>query len=150
MFIFQHPAAADCAVGDLISRKKLTLQGLMLHLGEASYMEHTLLGQEWVCAIHWLMHRPKWLPGGSAAAKSRRDVWLLQSPLWGHIKLCTRSTLYMTEWTAWYMGQHPRELEELIYQIWAKKKRKKTLLETTIDTDKPLQGSNLETLRWKW
>lgn len=151
MFIFQHPAAADCAVGDLISRDKLTLQGLMFHLDEASYMEHTLLEQEWgVFAIHWLMHRPKLLPGGSAAAKPPQNVWLLQSPVCGHIKLCSRSTLYMTERTAWYIGQHPGELEELIHQIWAKKKRKKTLLETTIDANKAPQGSNLETRGWKW
>ena len=45
MFIFQHPAA-DCAVGDLISREKLTLQGLMLHPGEVSYAEQTLLEEE--------------------------------------------------------------------------------------------------------
>lgn len=70
MFIFQHPAA-DCAVGDLISGEKLTLQGLMLHPSEVTYMEHTLLEQERAFVIHrrGLMHGPKWLPGGSAAAK---------------------------------------------------------------------------------
>lgn len=69
MFIFQHPAV-DCVVGDLISREKLTLQALMLHSEELSYMEHTLLDQEPVrCSPDHVTFGPKWLPRGSAAAR---------------------------------------------------------------------------------
>lgn len=131
MFIFQHPAA-DCTVGDLIRGEKLTLQGLMLHPSEVSYMEHTLLEQERAFPTHrladaWTKMATWWL----SCSESPQNVWLQQSPVsaGNHISSCVPAPIYIWPRAQQDIQDSPWEKEEeLVHQIWAENQNSCLLL----------------------
>lgn len=98
--VYFQSSAADCALGDLITREKLTLQGLILQPCELSQSENLIIG-----AGASLMHSidPK-RSSGVSAAPSLLKVFdcsnLLHLLVIAHQAVYKPPNLYMMESTA--------------------------------------------------